>query len=117
MSIKAKPAMWCDYCQAPVAGQKATHRSRSGFGFIAAPLTGGASALLIKSEDWHCPKCGQPVRPMNRSDREQLADPEAEARRRTAHDAPPSYAFCTLCWHRIYPGDTSCSGGHALPQG
>jgi hypothetical protein len=51
--------MWCDYCQRPVAGQKSTQKFAK---LTATVLTGGGYAGLPGM--YHCPFCGQRVRPM-----------------------------------------------------
>lgn len=60
--------MWCDYCQRPVAGEKTTHRTRNTAAGLSVLATGGLSLLGAKSEGYHCPVCGQPVRRMRRGD-------------------------------------------------
>ena len=64
MGMKSQGGMWCDYCQRPVAGQKATSRARNTVATVTAPLTSGLSLFGVKVNRWHCPNCGQPVRPM-----------------------------------------------------
>ncbi|HEX8207473.1 MAG TPA: hypothetical protein VF587_15525 [Solirubrobacteraceae bacterium] len=73
MGFKTKQGMWCEYCQKPVAGQKGTHRARGAAVAVTAPLTGGLSLLGAKSEAYHCPTCGQPVRKAAKLDLERHA--------------------------------------------
>jgi len=62
MGAKSKQGMWCDYCQVPVAGEKATRRARNTAAVVGALPTAGLSLLATKTEGYHCPNCGQPVR-------------------------------------------------------
>ena len=67
--MKSKGGMYCDYCQRPVAGQKATHRMRNTASGVFALGTAGASLLGANVDGYHCPNCGQAVRKMTRADR------------------------------------------------
>ena len=40
--------MWCDYCQAPVAGVKTTARARNTVATLAAPVTGGTMSFTVQ---------------------------------------------------------------------
>lgn len=62
MGVKVKGNMWCDQCQRSVAGQKSTHRLRGVVSTVTAPVTAGASLLAVRSDAYHCPTCGGPVR-------------------------------------------------------
>ena len=58
--------MWCDYCQRPVAGQKHTKKVAK---LSAVVFSGGLYTPGLIPGGYHCPNCGQPVRPMRASDR------------------------------------------------
>jgi hypothetical protein len=59
MGLKVKGGMWCDSCQRSVAGQKSTKKVAKLSGML---LTGGLYPALPGG--YHCPICGQPVRPL-----------------------------------------------------
>jgi predicted RNA-binding Zn-ribbon protein involved in translation (DUF1610 family) len=82
MGLKLKSGMWCDYCARPVAGHKTT-KKMAGLGWM---LIGG----LEPPGRYHCPSCGQPVRPLR---------PGVGAPRVATAPADPvtRYLTCTLC--------------------
>jgi putative oligomerization/nucleic acid binding protein len=92
MGVKTKAGYWCDWCGAPVAGEKTTHRVRGAVGIIAAPMTGGLSLGLTVPDRYHCPCCGNPVRPATTDDYATLTHAEAEPRAQHSAPAPPRRA-------------------------
>lgn len=68
MGHKTRGGYWCDFCGGPVAGEKATHRMRGTAGVLAAGLTGGASLIAAVPGSYHCPNCGNRVRPATNGD-------------------------------------------------
>lgn len=58
MGLKVKGGMWCGSCEKSVAGQKST-RKAAGLGKLL--ISGGY--LVDAPGPYHCPVCGQPVRP------------------------------------------------------
>lgn len=90
MGVRVKAGMWCDLCKKPVAGQKSGRRVRGTVSGLLAIPTGGLSLLAVKSDDWHCPDCGQKVRGKRSRD---VAAPAAPAPATPAAPAaPPAYA-------------------------
>jgi hypothetical protein len=72
MGAKPRGGMWCDYCDQPIVGQKATHRARNTIaGLLALPTT-GVSLLGARVEGFHCPTCGSPVRSATAEDYRRL---------------------------------------------
>src|SRR4051812_15734787 len=55
MATRLKRGMYCPRCKQPVAAERAGHAVRNTIG---AAMTAG---LSLKTEQWHCPKCGGPV--------------------------------------------------------
>lgn len=54
--------MWCPSCERPVAARKTGRRVRNTASVAGALPTAGLSLLFAKSDGWHCPICGGPVR-------------------------------------------------------
>lgn len=54
--------MYCARCKRPVPGVRNGHAVRNTAGALGAVPTLGLSLLATKSERWHCPTCGGPVR-------------------------------------------------------
>jgi len=80
--------MWCDFCRVPVAGEKATHRLRGAV--VASTLIGtaGLSGLAARSDAYHCPRCGQPVRHARPEDFAWLAAAQQDALRQADTQQP-----------------------------
>jgi hypothetical protein len=72
MGVKKQGGYWCDFCGAPVAGEKTTHRARGAAGILAAGTTGGLSLLAAVPDRYHCPNCGGRVRLATAADYERL---------------------------------------------
>ena len=53
MPVEAKPGMYCERCQKPVAAQRYVPRG--------AIFWGGLIGKESSSSDWSCPDCGGPV--------------------------------------------------------
>lgn len=53
MPVEAKPGMYCERCEKPVAAQR---NVPSG-----AMFWGGLIGKKLASSDWFCPDCGGPV--------------------------------------------------------
>jgi hypothetical protein len=79
MSVRIKGDQWCDRCQRPVVGVKATHRLRNSVAAAAAPVTGGVSAFGARVDPYVCANCGGPVRRIPE-------DPRVRAARRAADE-------------------------------
>ena len=69
MGVRIKAGMYCPRCKQPVAAERGGHAVRNTVG---AAMTLG---LSLKTERWHCPKCGGTV--------------ESERFRKFAPPAPP----------------------------
>lgn len=59
MGLKVKGGMYCDSCKRPVAGQKSTKKVAK----LGATLLSGGLYTPFPG-GYHCPICGQPVRPL-----------------------------------------------------
>lgn len=62
MAIRERGGMWCPSCKKPVAARKNGHAVRNTGGILGAVPTLGLSLVATKSERWHCPICGGPVK-------------------------------------------------------
>ena len=88
MGHKTRGGYWCDFCGQPVAGEKATHRMRGAAGILAAGVTGGASLIGAVPGSYHCPNCGNRVRPATAHDYAAL-DAAVHQAQIAAEDAVP----------------------------
>ena len=69
---------------------------------------------IVERTGTSCQFCGVPLTGKVRFGMAQLATAQVPAH---VQNAPHGTAFCPSCYTQIYPGDTACEQGHALPPG